>query len=173
MKADASLIRVRGAQPPLQRTLWGVVTFAFWAFYVYLWMPALTLALWLFGARSAYEQLYRRSDQLDPFLLVILPAVALVSATVLILWAEYNRARFTGRERRGTFPDVPIEEIAAHFGAGDGVAAQLATGRISILHMDESAQPRRVTAVPVPHAASSDGGRSGGAHGVRRVATQP
>jgi len=150
MRIDSHLIRVRRAQPSLQRTLWGAVTFVFWLLYVYLWLPALTFVLWVFGLYGAYGELYARSDRIDPFLLLVLPLVALTAATVLILWAEYNRARFTGRERRAEHAIVPIEDIARDLCAGPGVQTVLATARISVLHMDERACPQAVTVIPVP-----------------------
>lgn len=146
-KVDSRLIVVKGAQPPLYRVAWAFVTAAAWLSYVYLWLPLATAVLWWLGLRDAYEQLYRRGSQIDTFVVLALPAIAVLIACLLIGWAEYNRLRFTGNERRERLPDVPMEEIAAALGAAPGVTAALATARIAILDMDDAARP--VDVVPV------------------------
>ena len=150
MKADAHLIRVRPAHRPLTRGLWGLVTFGFWLLYAYLWLPGLTLLLWRFGLRDMYGELYERSEQLDPFIVFILPVMATLSSSFLLAWAEYNRLRFTGNERRGAYPDVPVSEIAAEMGAAPGVPESMRRHRVLVLRMDDEAHPVDVEAVPLP-----------------------
>ncbi|GAB6196401.1 poly-beta-1,6-N-acetyl-D-glucosamine biosynthesis protein PgaD [Lysobacter xanthus] len=150
MKADAALIRVRRAQRPATRTFWGLVTFAFWIAYAYLWLPGLTLVLWWFGLRDMYGELYERSEQLDPFVVFILPVMAVLSSCGLLGWAEYNRLRFTGNDRRGAFSNVALHEIAETLGAAPGVPEALRRHRVVVLRMDDDAHP--VGVVPVPDA---------------------
>ncbi|UZW59018.1 poly-beta-1,6-N-acetyl-D-glucosamine biosynthesis protein PgaD [Lysobacter enzymogenes] len=155
-KHDSRLIQKPAMQHPLPRTLWGVVTGAFWLVYLYLWMPVLTLVLWLLGIRTVASELYLRTHEVDPFLMLILPATAAAVVALLLIWAEYNRWRFAGRdgERRSRLADVSIDEVAQALGASDEVAQALNAGRISVLHMDPNhAVPLGVTAVtPTPPA---------------------
>lgn len=153
-KHDSRLIQKPGIQRPLPRTLWGVVTGAFWLVYLYLWMPVLTLVLWLLGIRTVASELYLRTHEVDPFLMLILPATAGGVVALLLVWAEYNRWRFAGRdaERRSRLADVSLDEVAKSLGASAEVAQALNAGRISVLHMDpQHAIPLGVTAVaPTP-----------------------
>jgi biofilm PGA synthesis protein PgaD len=148
MKYDSRIISKPQAQPPLHRTLWGVVTAACWAFYAYLLMPLLTLVLWLSGIRTARFELYQREHAVEPFLMMILPVLALACVVALVSWAEYNRWRFAGRkERRGTQADAGRLEIARGLGASASLAQSLAAGKSVILHMDGDARPQSLTEV--------------------------
>ena len=148
MKYDSRLIRKSQALPPLHRTAWGMVTAVCWVFYVYLLAPLLTLALWLSGMRTARFELYQREHAVEPFLMMILPFLALACALLLVSWAEYNRWQFAGRkERRSVHPHVGRLEIAEGLGACVLLAQSLATARTVILHMDDEARPRSLTTV--------------------------
>lgn len=143
---DSRLIQKPRQQPRFQRTAWGFVTIAFWAFYFYLWAPLVTLISWLLGGQMAWAQLYEQKQTIDPFVVIALPVMLLCCAALLIAWAEYNRMRFTGKERRLPHDDVTRAEIAHDLGASVAVAASLADGKSVTLHMDEHARPVRVTA---------------------------
>ncbi|SDX24000.1 poly-beta-1,6-N-acetyl-D-glucosamine biosynthesis protein PgaD [Lysobacter enzymogenes] len=149
-KHDSRLIQKPGSQHPLPRTLWGVVTGAFWLAYLYLWTPVLTLVLWLLGLRTVASELYLRTHEVDPFLMLALPATAAAVVALLLTWAEYNRWRFAGddAERRTRLADVSLDEVAQSLGASAEVAQALNAGRVSVLHMDTNqAVPLSVTAV--------------------------
>jgi biofilm PGA synthesis protein PgaD len=150
MKYDSRLIRKPNSQPPLRRTAWGFVTAAFWLLYLYLWAPLVTLVLWLLGIRTALHEMYLRESHVEPFLLVVLPLVALACAVVLIIWAEYNRFRFRGKDRRHAQADVPHAEIAVALGADPSTADALTQGKVLVLHMDAQAQPRGTSFAAVP-----------------------
>ena len=118
-----------------------------WLFYAYLWLPLATAVVWWFGLADIYGELYQRSEQVDRFVVFALPAAAAITGFALIGWAEYNRLRFRGNERRAPFRDVPIDEIAAALGASPGVPHALAEVRVAILDMNEDAEP--VAVIPV------------------------
>lgn len=149
-KHDSRLIQKPGAQHAVPRTLWGMVTGVFWLAYLYLWTPVVTLVLWLLGIRSVTNELYLRQHEVDPFLMLALPATAAVVVSLLLIWAEYNRWRFASAssERRGQQRNVPLEEVARGLGASEEVALALNAGRVSVLHMDPNhALPLSVSAV--------------------------
>ncbi len=138
---DSRLIRKSRNQPRLQRTAWGFVTLAFWGFYFYLWAPLLTAISWLFGAKLAWLQLYEYKQSIDPFLVIALPVMLVCTAVLLIAWAEYNRFRFAGKERRNPRVDVTRDEMARDLGASPTLAAELLGGKSVTLHMDDLARP--------------------------------
>ncbi|MCU1056120.1 poly-beta-1,6-N-acetyl-D-glucosamine biosynthesis protein PgaD [Stenotrophomonas maltophilia] len=138
---DSRMIRKPHRQPRFQRTAWGFVTLAFWGFYFYLWAPLVTLFSWLVGGRLAWQQLYERQSQFDPYVLVALPLMLLGASVLLIGWAEYNRARFRGHERRLPRPLASLNEVAADLGASTGLAERLMGCKAATLHMDDHARP--------------------------------
>ena len=143
---DSRLIQKSRQQPRLQRTAWGFVTLAFWGFYFYLWAPLVTLVSWLLGGHLAYVQLYQRKQHVDPFVMIALPVILVCCSLLLIAWAEYNRYRFAGKERRGPHEDASRAEIAHSLGASDQLAEQMFGAKAITLHMDEHARPLGMTA---------------------------
>jgi biofilm PGA synthesis protein PgaD len=142
---DSRLIRKSRQQPRLQRTAWGFVTIAFWAFYFYLWAPLVTAVSWLLGGEMAFVQLYEYKQSVDPFIVIALPVMLVCCSALLIAWAEYNRLRFAGKDRRNPRVEVSLEEIAHNLGASPVLAAQLTHGKAVTLHMDDQARPVGLT----------------------------
>ena len=145
MKFDSSIIHKPRSQPALQRGFFSIVTLFFWVAYAYLWLPLVTLALWLLGVRTAVFELYLREHQVEPFLLVSLPLLALASAVLLIAWAEYNRYRFRAKDRRSAHADVGRGDIAIAFGSSNEVAQALSTSKVAVLKMDDAATPTGIS----------------------------
>lgn len=145
---DSRLIQKSRQQPRLQRTAWGFVTLAFWGFYFYLWAPLVTLVSWLLGGHLAYVQLYQRKQHVDPFVMIALPVILVCCSLLLIAWAEYNRYRFGGKERRAPREDSSREDIAHALGATDALAEQLMNAKAVTLHMDDNARPVGMTRQP-------------------------
>lgn len=145
MKFDSSIIHKPRSQPALQRGFFSIVTFFFWMAYAYLWLPLLTLVLWLLGVRTAVFELYLREHQVEPFLLISLPLLAVASAVLLIAWAEYNRYRFRDKDRRSAHPDVGPRDIAMAFGSSDELAHALSISKVAVLNMDDAATPTGIS----------------------------
>lgn len=149
MKFDSSQIQSRlinnsDKLPRAHRVFWGGVTGVFWLLYLYLWLPLLTLAMWWLGVNNALVELYIPEGRVDAYLLVALPLIALVCAVVLSTWAEYNRRRFQGMDRRAAIEPVGIETMALSLGAGSQVAAAMRAGRHMTLTMSDEAIPTAV-----------------------------
>ena len=47
------------------RVFWGGVTGVFWLLYIYLWLPLITLAMWLLGFNNAIVELYLPAGRVD------------------------------------------------------------------------------------------------------------
>ena len=120
---------------------WGGVTGVFWLLYLYLWLPLITLVMWLLGVNNALVELYIPEGRVDVYLLVTLPVIALVCAAVLTVWAEYNLQRFKGMERRVGSEQIGIEMIAHTLGASGEVAAAMRDGKRMTLTMSDEATP--------------------------------
>jgi biofilm PGA synthesis protein PgaD len=154
MKANEQFISHPGrGQPRTRRTLYSLATFAIWAVYLYLWLPLITLLVWVLGLRSTYLEMYLAQQRIDPAILVLLPVLALVCGLALIGWAEYNRRRFGHLDRRESRPNVTHEEIALALHADPAMAVRLRASKRVVLHMSEDARPLGLSpglAAPVP-----------------------
>jgi biofilm PGA synthesis protein PgaD len=156
MKFDSSQIQSRKikSRPAQSRSIdnsdalsrshhvfWGGITGVFWLLYLYLWLPLITLVMWLLGVNNAVVEVYLPEGRVDAYLLVTVPLIALVCAVVLAVWAEYNLLRFRGEDRRVGSELVGIEMIAHTLGASGEVAAAMRGGKQMTLTMSDEATP--------------------------------
>ncbi len=137
MKAGEKLIYRPTSQARLHRTLFGLFTLLAWTIYLYLWAPLATLGLWLAGMRTAYLQVYLQQHAVNVGLLLQLATIAACCAAVLIGWAEYNRIRFQGIDRRAPQPNATIEQIAERLHADADQVRTLQTARIATVRLGE------------------------------------
>src|SRR5664279_4021374 len=85
------LIERSDLQSPRQRTLYGALTLAFWAFWVYLWVPVLAFLAWTLGVEQAYKYMVVLGGYHDVIhLLGIYSLIILLLGGALVLWAMYN-----------------------------------------------------------------------------------
>lgn len=150
MKFDSSQLQSRlidnsDKLPTAHHVFWGGVTGVFWLLYLYLWLPLITLAMWLLGVNNTLVELYIPEGRVDAYLLVALPLIALVCAVVLSTWAEYNRQRFKGTDRRKAVESVDIEMLALGLGVSSAVAAAMRAGKHMTLTMSDAAIPTAVS----------------------------
>jgi biofilm PGA synthesis protein PgaD len=143
------LIERSDLQSPQQRTLYAVLTLAFWAFWFYLWLPVLALLAWSLGLQQAYEYMVVLGGYHDLFTLVIL-----VLCGGLVAWAVYNIIRFRGVERRVDALPVTPAEIGRDFGQDPAsVTRWQSEQRLYVTH-DQTGRIARVEALvdgaPVP-----------------------
>lgn len=130
---------------PGKRLAAGALTAAAWSVYAWLWVPLMTAIAWIIGMRTAYVRLYLNDNEIDTFLLLALPVIALLCAALLIGWAEYNRVRFSGVERRQRRDDVDDDTVRIALGASAALASKLRDGRIVRLALDDDARPVAAT----------------------------
>ncbi|RPD85829.1 poly-beta-1,6-N-acetyl-D-glucosamine biosynthesis protein PgaD [Luteimonas sp. 100069] len=125
---------------PGKRFASGALTAAAWTLYVWLWVPLITVVAWYVGARTAYMRLYLNQNEVEPFLLLALPLIAVVCAVLLIGWAEYNRARFSKTDRRQRRASIIDDDVRLALGATPELAAKLRDGRIMRVVVDDDAR---------------------------------
>ncbi|MCD9046609.1 MULTISPECIES: poly-beta-1,6-N-acetyl-D-glucosamine biosynthesis protein PgaD [unclassified Luteimonas] len=135
------IIDHRHRRGPGRRAAGGAMTAAAWAVYAWLWAPLVTIIAWYVGIRTAWLQLYLRQDEVDLFVLASLPLIALACGTLLIGWAEYNRARFANADRRRRRTDVDDDSVRCALGATPMLATKLRDGRIVHVALDDDACP--------------------------------
>lgn len=88
-------------QTPAQKVLYGTLTVVFWALWIYLWLPLITLAGWTFGVFRFIDIMVVEQGliALRHVMIFYLITVAAMGGT-LVVWATYNWVRFSGQERR-------------------------------------------------------------------------
>lgn len=137
-------------QKPHQRTLYAVLTVAFWAFWVYLWLPLLALLAWALGVQQAYQYMvglggyHELVRLLGDYALTIL-----IFDGILLLWAGYNIYRFRGIERRAAALPVTAAQMSQHFGGGDEALARWQTEPMLYVSHDQHGHVLRVDTVPL------------------------
>lgn len=133
------------ARRPRKRFASGALTAAAWTVYAWLWVPLITAVAWFIGVRTAYLRLYLNDNEIDAFLLLALPVIALVCSVLLLGWAEYNRVRFSKADRRKRRVPIDDDEVRVALGASAALATKLREGRIVQLALDDNANPVAAT----------------------------
>jgi len=128
-------------QPRGQRAIFRVLTLIAWSLYLYLWLPLATLGAWWLGIKLGMRAMAGvPAPFVDVNLFTLLGKAALLAMLLMIGWAEYNRLRFQGRERRGPRPIVTPEQSAEAFGVATELARRLRGARQATLVLDEHAR---------------------------------
>jgi len=103
------LIERSDLQSPQQRTLYGALTLAFWAFWFYLWLPLLALLAWSLGLQQAFKYMVVLGGYHEVIRVIgLYSLIILLLGGALVVWAVYNIMRFRDDERRtGGLPVTP------------------------------------------------------------------
>ena len=122
-----------------QRTVFGALTFVFWIFWAYLWLPLLALIAWAIGLEQAYEYMFVLGGYKDVVgLLGIYTLIILLMGGSLVAWAAYNILRYGKRAKRSSSEPPALDEVARHFGLGpQAVAGWRKAQRLSVSHDDK------------------------------------
>jgi biofilm PGA synthesis protein PgaD len=137
MKAEF-IIEKPESQRPLQRATFALITMVAWTLWISLWMPVLTAIAWLLGTQNAYRQLglvhplHAASD------LKLVVMVALVSSLSIGTWSQYNRLRFSGKQRRRANRPLDIADMAPALAASLTTAQQLRAGRRAVIQFTDN-----------------------------------
>jgi biofilm PGA synthesis protein PgaD len=150
MRAVEAVIAEPTHVPRVRRGLFGIVTLVAWTAFVWLLAPAVTLVMWLVGLRTAWDTTVGRFGSVDPVLAAVVFTVSAVAACALLLWAELQRRRFTGVERRQRAPDATPEEIASELGCDQETARLLRASKVVSLRMRADGSPEAATPVRIP-----------------------
>lgn len=114
MPSDALLTISRPElQSHAQRTLLWILGLTCWSMWIWLWLPLMTSALWLFGVREIYQEIFKvgHGVNFDVSLWLIIGPVSIV-----IAWSCYNRGRYSGLNRRAATKPLSTFAKASSFG---------------------------------------------------------
>jgi poly-beta-1,6-N-acetyl-D-glucosamine biosynthesis protein PgaD len=150
MRARDAVLTEHAHRSPLRHGFFALLTAGAWSAFVWLVFPAITALLWLVGISVAYESAIAGIQAVQPVLLLGILLSAVCAGTVLVAWAETQRHRFSGVERRRRAQDVDVAEVGAALGATPEVAAVLQAGRVVIVHMRDDGTPLGAAAVSPP-----------------------
>jgi biofilm PGA synthesis protein PgaD len=139
MKADFIINRPH-RQPPLQRTLFTLITMVAWTLWISLWLPVLTLIAWLLGLEDAYKQLGLMHPLHAANDLSVVLTIALVCTLSMGSWSQYNRFRFAGKQRRRGNRALDIAEMAPALAASVETARQLRASQRSVIRFAPSGE---------------------------------
>jgi biofilm PGA synthesis protein PgaD len=122
------------------RTMHGVLTFLAWLVYAYLWLPLLTVIAWFLGIRTAYVEVYLRNNHVDNQIFLVIGVLALVATGLLVGWAEWNRHKFGGQDRRAAPRHVDMSDVADSLFAPQDVSNRLSRAKSATLTMGDDAR---------------------------------
>lgn len=133
-------------QTPWQRMVFGALTLAFWAAWVYLWLPLITLLGWFGWAQRFVDVMVVQrgaATLLDLLVWYALIAAALCGA--LIVWAVVEWLRFRDSTRR-THPPIPVSarELAAKLRASPEELDRFHRSRRLVVHHNERGRIERI-----------------------------
>ncbi|WP_426284882.1 poly-beta-1,6-N-acetyl-D-glucosamine biosynthesis protein PgaD [Luteibacter sp. E-22] len=137
MKAEAILIQRPERQSTAQKAVFTTVTIFAWLFWVFLWLPLLTLGAWAFGVRSAWLQLHVLGPIGDGGDINVILIVAIACAVVFTSWSGYNHARFAGKQKRRGNKPVGVAETASAIGASVDDAMKMQGHRRSVVSVSD------------------------------------
>lgn len=146
MRAQDAVISRPDGVPRVRRGLFAALTAVAWSAFAWLLTPVVTLLLWAVGGATVYDEVVVRTGDVQTTILLGVGGAAVGLAVVLLTWAEVQRHRFSGRERRGRPEDVGSADVAAALGATEEVAAVLRARRVVVVHLDAAGRPVRAEA---------------------------
>lgn len=141
---DPYITHPRDPAPGHVRTMQGVVTLLAWIAYAWLWLPVVTVLAWMAGIRTSFIELHVRTYEFDQDTFSILFSLAVVATVVLIGWAEYNRHKYGGHDRRTPAQNIEPDAIAESLRASPEVSGHLSRAKSITLAMGDDARPMGV-----------------------------
>ena len=137
------------------RTVSGVITVVFWAFWTYLWLPLLALIAWAFGVEQAYKYMVVLGGYREVLHLIgIYLLVILLMGGTLVAWATYNILRYGKLPKRAGNRAATNEQVARYFRQGPLAVESWQQAQRLYVHHDEKGSVLSVDilaeGVPVP-----------------------
>ncbi len=108
-----------------------------WFAFMWLFMPVLTLFLWWFEGKTIYQQLVMQTQANSQLSVVNIVVMILSFIGVLLLWAMYNWACFSGQDRRKTPSAVDVSQLASSFKVNAADIMNMQQARNLTLYYDD------------------------------------
>lgn len=115
-----------------------VLTGVFWAIWVYLALPLISVLLWLFGARRFVQNVGRESIEQLRDAMIAYSSVLLVIVGLLAAWILWNVLRYGGTNdrRNEKLPEAPDEDLFRAFRVAPGLVDRLRGAHRARLDLD-------------------------------------
>jgi biofilm PGA synthesis protein PgaD len=121
------------------------LTLAFWVFWIYLWLPVISLVAWWAGFHLFYEEMIVQKGYQAFFDLAAWYGMVVLSIAIVFLsWAWYNRLRFRGKERRKEAGRVRQADVARQFGVQADQIDRWRGAKRLVIHHSEKGRIDRV-----------------------------
>ena len=129
---DSLLARHWSHRRPVPTGVLAVLTVVFWAVWLYLVLPLVSLLLWAFGVRSFIEQLRLGGYEGLRATLLAYSSVFIVLAALFALWIAWNVKRYGGSSDRRTVKreEVPDLKVQEAFSLDQGLLSKLRRERL-------------------------------------------
>ena len=136
-----TLIIEKPSPAPLSnRVGWAFFTAFFWIVWVYLWMPLITLGIWVLGF-DAYGDYFQHlsQSQIDEMkhLFILYLSIVVVLGGSLLVWARTEFMRFRNVNRRTRPLPTKVEELANFAQVATETMADLSSVRRMLVHHDD------------------------------------
>lgn len=136
--AKALLSQRWSRRRPLPAGIITLLTVGFWALWLYLAMPLVSLLLWAFGVRLFMEELSNGGYEGLRSSLIAYSAVLMVLVGLLALWIAWNVVRYGGSRDRRTAKRVETtdEETLKAFRLDDSLLEAVRSERLVRIDLD-------------------------------------
>ncbi|HEV8582568.1 MAG TPA: poly-beta-1,6-N-acetyl-D-glucosamine biosynthesis protein PgaD [Thermoanaerobaculia bacterium] len=166
----ALLARHWSHRRPLPTGVLALITALFWAAWLYLVLPLVSLLLWALGVRFFIQQMRQSGYEALRSSLIAYSSVLLILIGLLAVWIVWNMARYGGSRdrrtaRRGALAD---SDIQAAFRLDDSLLPVLRHERLVRIDLDSDGCPL-VIAGTRPHLANPAAGASADGAGPQRI----
>jgi poly-beta-1,6-N-acetyl-D-glucosamine biosynthesis protein PgaD len=134
----ALLSRQWSKRRPLPAGLLSLLTLLFWAVWLYLVLPLVSLLLWAFGVRLFMKELSSGGYEGLRSSLVAYSSILLALVGLLALWIAWNVVRYGGSNDRRTVKRAEATdlEVREAFRLDDGLLARMRGERLVRLDLD-------------------------------------
>jgi poly-beta-1,6-N-acetyl-D-glucosamine biosynthesis protein PgaD len=133
---------------PLPTGILSVLTLAFWAVWLYLVLPLVSLLLWVFGVRFFTQEIAAGGYEGLRAALIAYSSILLALIGLLALWIAWNVVRYGGSNDRRTVKSAAVTdpEIQTAFRLDDGLLTALRGERLVRVDLDGDGRVVRIGA---------------------------
>lgn len=116
-----------------------LITFIFWVFWFYLWVPVISIVAWTMGIRFFYENMISLGG-IGGFvkLLGVYLLVVFIIGLIFFGWAYYNNRRFKNKQRRGKFWKISFKNLQERYDLDEEQVLNCKAARRIVVHFDDA-----------------------------------
>ena len=119
-----------------QRYGFATLTLLFWALWLYLWLPLMSLLAWFLGINIFYTHMLELGGYAGFLELLGWYAITVLLIGIIFgVWMMVNIFRFRGKEKRHPVADVEDYEVADYFGVDSEFLSDFADKRSLVVHL--------------------------------------